>query len=492
MDINSIIQHNKTLKHTIFENNKELSNIKNLFWDELNISNYNTNNTIIAAGHQPVFYYPGILSKNYYAGKMAAETGGIALNFVVDSDTGLIETPVPCKNIYGLCKKRVSVKTDKNSVFAQFQPSREDIEDFFEKTKNHLNTLDDDFQEIRDAFHQYKKQFFQKFEEINHFVDTISSLRAQFESASGANLHDLKISDIAKTKAYNLFIYYIIKNIETFRLHYNKAINQNKRNEYQPVKETGKTDGLYELPFWLIKDKTRHPVFGCCTEEGILHFLSPGINYETKVSASGVRAEQIAEKISNSFTLYPKATILTFIIRLFFCDMFIHGTGGAEYEKVNNDFIQSFFALPSKLRFQSATGNIYLPLEKKMPNPGNLQKDYSIYRKWLRKYKQKPEDLLPPKLAEKYKEEKKHIGSQMKETPPGKRKELNDQIVRLNEKMREHLTKEYQKTTEALNNINRILKNKDVYLERCYPYFIYPKGYLTAEKLEENLQIKDY
>ncbi|GEM_PF-1252532 len=493
MNIDSIIQHNKTLKHIIFENHKELRNIQNRFWDELNISDYiNINNTKIATGHQPIFYYPGILIKNYYAGKLAAEAGGAALNFVVDSDTGKIEIPVPCKNEHGLCKTHVSIKNDQNTVFSGFQPSGKDADRFFSEIENYLNTLGNDFQQIQTAFQQYKQQFLQTFEIKELFIDTANSLRAEFESALGIKLYDLKVSDISKTKAYNLFIYYIIKNIESFCFHYNKAIYQNKNKDYQPVKEACKMDGLYELPFWLIKDDVRYPVFGCITGDKMLHFYSPEINYETKISVAGMTVEQIAAKMSKTFTLYPKATILTIMIRLFFSDLFIHGTGGVEYEKVNNIFMQSFFGLHSKLQFKSATGNIYLPLEKNLPTPENIQKDYHVCQKCLRKYNQKPEDLLSPELADKYKKEKKRIGSQMKETPPGKRKELNDQIANINEKMREHLKEKYNQTTETLSNIKRILNKKNVYMERCYPYFIYPQGYLSVEKLDESLKINIY
>jgi len=488
IDIQSIIQHNKRLRETILENDIELKNIQYQFWNELKLQNL-IKQPIIATGHQPILYYPGILFKNYYAGVLAGETGGSALNFIVDSDTGEIDIPIPCRNDSKLCKNRVVIKNDRDTVFSGFHPSGEEVNQFLTQTENHLSTLGDNYHQIQKAFQNYKKAFSQIFEKTNHFIDTENTLRTEFESDLGIHFYDLKISDISKTIAYNCFILYIIKHIETFRFHFNEAIIQNKTKDYQPVKELGQTDEWYELPFWWINNDRRYPVFVHETNE-MLHFSSPDIKDKINISISGKTEEQIAGKLNTAITLYPKATTLTFMTRILFSDLFIHGTGAVEYEKVNNLFFNSFFGLNSPLQFMSATGNIYLPLKNNMPDLSEIEEDYRRLQKWLKEYKRNPEDLLSPELADKYKEKKRKIASQMKDTDPDKRKDLHKQLEQLNEKMKEHLSENRNKTERLLAQYEQILQNKSVYFERHYPYFIYPKETLSAENFEANLKTR--
>ena len=484
IDIQSVIQHNKKLRDTILENDPELKNIQNQFRHELNLHNL-IKQPIIATGHQPILYYPGILFKNYYAGILAKETGGSALNFIVDSDTGKIEIPVPCRSDNRLCKDQVVIKRDQDTVFSGFHPSPEEVNRFITQIENSLNTFGDNFQQIQKAFQNYQKAFSQIFEKTKHFIDTENTLRTEFESSLGINFYDLKISDVSKTKAYNRFILYIIKYIETFRFHFNEAIIQNK--DYQPVKELSQTENWYELPLWWLNNDRRYPVFIRKTDD-TLQFSSPEINEKINISISGKTEEQIAGELNTAITLYPKATTLTFMTRILFSDLFIHGSGAVEYEKVNNRFFNSFFGLNSSLQFISATGNIYLPLEHNMPDLSAIEKDYRRLQKWLKEYKRNPEELLSPELAEKYKEKKRSIGSQMRDAEPDKRKELHNQLEQLNEKMKEHLSEDRNRTEKLLVQYDQILKNKSVYFERQYPYFIYPKATLSAENFEKKLK----
>ena len=72
---------------------------------------------------------------------------------------------------------------------------------------------------------------------------------------------------------------------------------------------------------------------------------------------------EIISKIAESAVVFPKAITTTLMFRLFLCDIFIHGTGGASYDKITDEIIKDYFS-PDKScpEFLSATGDIYLPL----------------------------------------------------------------------------------------------------------------------------------
>jgi uncharacterized protein YhfF len=489
MNTLTAIQQNKSLRDTILKNFQEIQNIHTAFWKDLN-EKYHPNAPVIATGHQPIFYYPGILFKDYLAGKLASETDGTALNFIVDSDEGAIEIPVPCLKEQELSKTQVALKTKSDTAFSEFKPSLEDIKRFFIDIERNLYTLNGNGEHIRQSFQEYQRAFAEKFEEKGDFIQTTSELRSAFDKDLGLDIINLRISDLSNTHPYNLFILYIIKYIQEYQFHFNKVIDERTNKNFQPVKKLSNTNEGFELPFWLLKNTRRHTVFAKQQANQII-LISPETEDEISINANAPLEIQ-AEELNRKVTLYPKAPTLTFMIRIFFSDLFIHGTGAVDYEKINNQFLQSFFQINAPLKFISATGDTYLPLKSDLPDLQELKTNYEQLKKWKKEYKRNPEDLLSAETAEKYKKQKKDLARQMKEAEPQKRKEIHNQMEQLNEEMRIHLAEDFEENETLLTHYGKILEKEHIYLERKYPYFLYPKGTLTKKQFETNLQAEMY
>jgi hypothetical protein len=489
MNTLTAIQQNKSLRDNILENFQEIQNIHTAFWKDLN-EKYQPNAPVIATGHQPIFYYPGILFKDYLAGKLAKKTSGTALNFIVDSDEGAIEIPVPCLKGQELSKTQVSLKTQSDTAFSEFNPSLEDIKRFFIDIESNLYTLNGNGEHIRQSFQNYQKAFTQKIKDTGDFIHTTSEIRSDFDKDLGMDSIDIRISELSNSHPYNLFILYIIKHIQEYQFHFNKAIDERTNKNFQPVKKLSKTNEGYELPFWLLKNTRRHTVYAKQEADQIV-LKSP--ETEDKISINANAPSEIqAEELNRKVTLYPKAPTLTFMIRIFFCDLFIHGTGAVNYEKINNQFLQSFFQINAPLKFISATGNIYLPMEKDLPDLQDLKQYYEQLKQWKKEYKRNPEELLSTQTAKKYKSQKKNLARQMKEAEPQKRKEIHKQMEHLNEEMRVHLAEDFEENETLLTHYEKILEKEHIYLERKYPYFLYPEGTLTKKQFETNLQAEMY
>ena len=489
MNTLTAIQQNKSLRDTILANFQEIQTIHSSFWRELNLR-YQPNDPVIATGHQPILYYPGILFKDYLTGKLANKTGGTALNFIVDSDEGPIEVPVPYLKEHELSKNLVSLKAQSDTAFSEFNPSPEDIKRFFTDIKRNLYTLNGNGKHIRESFQDYQMAFTEKFKASGDFIQVNSDLRAEFDRRLGIDIIDIRISDLSNTHPYNLFVLYIIKHIREYQFHLNKAIDERTNKNFQPVKKLNKTPDGYELPFWLLSNGRRHPVF-VKQEADQLKLRSPATKNEVSINANAASDEQ-AEELNRKVTLYPKAPTLTFMIRIFFSDLFIHGTGAVDYEKINNQFLQSFFHLNAPLKFISATGDIYLPLESDLPDLQELKTNYEQLKQWKKEYKRNPEDLLSAETAEKYKKQKKDLAIQMKEAEPQKRREIHNQMEQLNEEMRVYLAEDFEENETLLIHYGKILEKEHIYMERKYPYFLYPEGTLTSERFEANIKTAMY
>jgi hypothetical protein len=224
-----------------------------------------------------------------------------------------------------------------------------------------------------------------------------------------------------------------------------------------------------------------------------LVFRSEEEGTEVQLSIERKDEQTIIRELRDSLVLYPKATTLTQIIRLFLSDVFVHGKGAVEYEKINNLFLKDFFQMDRPLAFYSVTGDIYLPLKQNLPDYENLQVQYREKKKRLKEMKRNPEDHLENGLATSFKQKKKELARQMsQENNPQKRKAIHGQLEQLDDDMIRHLSDHMEKLNDELRQYEALLKKSKVYYERTYPYFLYPEGYLTKQRFEENLKLQKH
>ena len=488
MDVLSALRRNRNLLDKIFAGEKELDSVREELRRETGVYSDSKNEYVIATGHQPVFYYPGLLFKNYFAGKHAEKLDCKAYNFVVDSDQNSVEIPVPCLHNGKYCKEAVSLKKDAETVFAGFEPTREDIEKFFDTIEEKLVTLEKD--EIISSFRNWKNEFLSTYDHYEDFVDTLNTKRESFEKQLGLKLTDSRISRLVNTPAYYRFVSYILERIERFQSVYNQSVEKMRKDDYQPVKFIHRENGWYEIPFWLIKENKRYPVH-LKKNEAEWHFKSDdsGVSFTIDTSQSNSLPIQLKQKA----LLYPKATTLTLMIRLFFADLFVHGTGAVEYEKINNEFIKEFFNLESKLVFYAVTGNIYLTLHNQYSGNDKIKKQYEEKQKWLKEAKRNPEDLLDEQTARVYKKKKKQLASSLNQAEnQDERKKLHRKMEALNEEMKDILSDSIESVKKELEEMSELIENEHIYFERHFPYFIYPPDQLRASLFEDNLEVGVY
>ncbi len=487
MDIQRVIEYNRDIQDQLFSQNKELQAIHDELREAAIIPLSQSNGPVIATGHQPTIYYPGLLFKDYFTGDSANRTGATAVNFIVDSDKADFRVPVPSREQGELEKIHAELKNRKNRTYAEFNPSPEQINNFFDKISRATESLS--HPSIQEAFEHYKKQFSDAFEKKQNFTETVRHLRNRFDESLGFDIKDIKISNLAQSHGYYRYILYLLKNLERFTEAYNHAVSQCKRKDYQPVKFLDHQSGWHELPFWLCRDAIRHPVYVKKEDTGF-HFFSKEADAHITVDTGNKNNEEIAAALKDALLIYPKATTLTIMIRLFLCDVFVHGSGAIEYEKVNNTILHEFFGLKSRPYFYGVTGDIWLPLIGHEGVHNGLEKEYKRKQQWLEEVDRDPEKHIPRVLAEQYKEEKKQLAGKMQqEKDPGKRRELHQKLIKKDEEMKDYLKPEIEKVKKTLARYDKLLSKRDIYFERKYPYLLYPSESLTHEMFRKNLII---
>ncbi|MBN1898021.1 MAG: hypothetical protein JW827_04525 [Spirochaetes bacterium] len=469
----TIIQNHQTRKE-FFTHQKTWEKIRKQFFKDLKLDRFGADVIIIATGHQPLFYYPGIIFKNYYTHKIAGMAKGIPVNFIVDTDEAIVQIVIPGKNENIFFKKLMELKNPDKKAYFHFKPSQEEVKHFFIRIEKEIKGLDDT--RTNKAFRDYFKSFLELFSNNHDFVETISFLRRQWEKSLQFPVLDIRISRLSDSIAFAQFIWELVKDIDRFTEIYNDAVQKVKKNEYQAVKYLTRENNTFELPFWYI-GKSREEVFLKKEIDQLLIFTP----LENLLTLSMKENDNVSIQKLKRIKLVPKAVTLTLILRLFFADLFIHGTGGQFYDRVTDEILMRFYHL-NTLPFAMATGNIYLPLFEAMMT---REKEYREKKDFLKELKYHPEKYLTEDKSKKYISERKALARLLScQSDPVQRKSIHDKLTRLGEQATQSLKDRITDTKKEISRAENIIKFKDVFAERKYPYFLFPGSFPFIQYLD--------
>ena len=113
-----------------------------------------------------------------------------------------------------------------------------------------------------------------------------------------------------------------------------------------------------ELPFWLDDLSTgrrQRLTINHASTGALLDF-----NRATLELSKASTADLAQFCITNKIRIAPRALTLTMFIRLFACDQWIHGIGGARYDRVTDQIIHDFFHIDPPT-FGVTTATLFFP-----------------------------------------------------------------------------------------------------------------------------------
>jgi len=318
--------------------------------------------TVIVIGHQPEFIHPGVWAKHIVAFRLAQAAGGVALNLVVDSDVPkkaaleipamegervqLVAVPIPALNRHLVYEQTPactgeeingwerSVRAVPGSRFdASLMPS------FFAGIRQVGNPRD--------------------------WVEQMVGARQAMESEFGIRLDDRRVSDVA----LGPWVVELLRNARRFAASYNRSLARYRaergiRGGRHPMPDLLVDDRLCETPLWAYRDRgPRRRVF---VEEGdgILLLLAGGESMATIPGDALTSCAAVAdvEKACDPWRIRPRALALTLWARLFLADLFIHGIGGAKYDRITDLLIDDYFGIaPPAMACVSATLHLGIP-----------------------------------------------------------------------------------------------------------------------------------
>ncbi len=339
---------------------------------------------LIMAGHQPSFYHPGVLFK-YRLLTEAAARGMAALHLSVDTDPAegfMLKLPEYEGGAYARAVHYVSPGAVSH-LYADAPVCADELAAFVRNALADLASLPgrpfaygEEF--LRSAFSRPLPPM---------MADASVALRRIYAEEWPQGVLELPLTALCRTAPFFDFAYELIARAPEAATIFNGALAayraehriRSKANPF-PDLDAGSPDEGVETLFWVAKGGVRLPLMAARRGDGVALLLER----ERTVESAGELQALCAE---DEIQLWPRAVALSLLNRLFLADLFVHGVGGAKYDRITDAFIGRFYPVDPP-PFAAASATLRLPgLDD--PAPGLLS-----LRQQLREMMFHPEDFL--------------------------------------------------------------------------------------------------
>ena len=479
---------------------------------------------IIVTGHQPTLFHPGVWIKHFLAGSLAAATGGVALNLAVDNDEArgqvyrfpvrggrsrghewqargmLVEganwlardVPIGEAAVIEIpfADAVPSIAFEEQPVVAAPQPMQILMSLPAGPIGGHYVRFDP-----LPARAMYQADF---------LGEALLAARRWAEERLGLKNLELPVSRLADGEAFRLFVAEMLRRHEELFAAYNESLAEyrrvyRERSAAQPVPDLARDGVRIEIPFWVWRagePRRRLWVEPVSKERARLATASlrqagrlngPGLRLlagqevigEVDVVEARRAAAGLAEMRQAGWKIRPRALTLTLFARLALGDVFIHGLGGALYDKITDGIFERLFrAEPPEIILASCT--VYLPVEAYPSTPRDLE----AARRRVRDWRFNPDRLLAegarsrPEAAGLI-DEKRRLIRQREPTREGRRRAWR-RVRAINELLAVVEPEGPRAAAARLARVERELKWNAILQNREYPICFYPAEELAA------------
>jgi hypothetical protein len=335
---------------------------------------------LFLAGHQPELFHPGVWLKNFVLDGLAQRNGGIAVNLVVDSDTikstslrvpgGTIEAPT----VEGVLIDRPTAEIPFQARTIQ---DRSLFESFGRRAAARLAPLVPD-----PLLREYWPLAVECSRRTDNLGECLAQSRHQWEARWGLTTLEIPQSSVCNLEAFGWLTAHLLAHLPRFWEIYNSALADYRRCYHvrslaHPAPDLAAEDDWLEAPFWIWTDDDprRRRVFARQRGSEILLSDRQQIEIPLTISAESEAdraVEQLAALGGRGIHLRSRALLTTLAARLVFGDLFLHGIGGAKYDRLTDAIIERFFGVEAP-SYMVVSGTLHLPIIRPQVNGDDLR-----------------------------------------------------------------------------------------------------------------------
>jgi hypothetical protein len=195
--------------------------------------------------------------------------------------------------------------------------------------------------------------------------------RHAFEQTWNNETLELPQSAVCQMPEFAWFTAHLLAHLPRFRNAYNKALGlyrcaHRMRNRAHPMPDLAVDGEWLEAPFWIwsTEDPERRPLFARQTGGRVIVTDRRANSIELPLGEDGdptLAAEQLAALSSRGIKLRTRALTTTLFARLVISDLFLHGIGGAKYDRVTDQIVRLFFGFEPP-EFATVSATLRLPI----------------------------------------------------------------------------------------------------------------------------------
>jgi hypothetical protein len=444
----------------------------------------------LAAGHQPELAHPGVWAKHVVVRHAAETHHWTAFDLVVDNDTprsnALVVPVVGPDNDVSV--QEVGFWKGPAGVPYEHQPAW---------TSNDLATIGRQLRErLGDRWaDSCLPAYLAGLDSSGDAVQQHLAGRAAVDTGLNVDLPEHRVS-----RAFGgPFLADLLINAERFRAAYNESLadyrhRENVREADRPLPDLEREGDRIETALWIYPPrKHRRRLW--------LEPLDGGFNLYADseriggLSASEPRRDPVAAVAALApWAIRPRALTLTLWARLLACDLFVHGIGGAKYDRITDEIIRRYYGCEPPA-YACVTATLRLPLPRYDVNRDDLLAARQRVRDWRfnpdRYLTDPPADLVHERrrlIGESDRLREQHATRCEQQSPRRERREVFLAIRDVNKRLTDCSPEIGRQLADQASQLDRELRSNQNAESREYFYALQPPERLLmlAARLREH------
>lgn len=447
--------------------------------------------SVVMSGHQPTLFHPGVWFKNVVLDHVAAKSGSVAINLVVDNDhqqLRSIRVPIGDIDQPGIDL----VRFDSKNSEAPFEAEKLYDSSMFATFGDRVATTLGKFVP-QPLIHQLWPHVLNALPQSKQPSIAIAAGRHRLEQDFGMNTLEVPLSSICKTESFAAFASELLMRAEEFRQVYNQTLNEYRllhgiRSVSHPVPSLREIEGWIELPFWVWSKQatdatpSRKPLFVRKNGSGftISDLGSDMGSVSVDLDASDLSL-QVAELDSKGVCLRTRALTTTMYSRLVLSDAFLHGIGGAKYDEVTDQIVKRFFSIEPPV-YHTITATHRLPILHSPTTFADVQA-LNIHQRSLAFHAERFVDPQNDAVAELVKQKRDLIAS----IPvTGSKKDWHDKVSAINTRLRGMVSDQSERVAAEIEAARHRYRASQLLGSREFSFCLFDAG--LAERMKSGLK----
>jgi len=426
--------------------------------------------TLVLSGHQPGLFHPGVWFKNFLLATVSDNLPATGINVNIDND--ICESTrirVPGGSRHDPLIRRIGFDQGGRIVPYEERELRDVamLRSFADRIKRSVAAF------VGDPLVGQLQPFLNEASlRSRNLGQVLVEARHRLEAAHGLNTLEVPLSSICQGSSFTGFISEVLNRLEEFTAAYNQAIEDYRKARgihapNRPVPQLRTCDEYQESPFWIWKRgmPIRRRLFVRVCE----HELELSDLQQVRLRLPRRDLIQAIIDRQTQYAIRPRALVTTLYLRMILSDLFIHGIGGAVYDRITDRIVEDFFGIVMP-EFVTATATMKLvPFAREVTG-----KEVGYYRHRLRELYYHPESHIdhPDSIERALVANKREL---LDELPhPAGKAAWHRRLERVNLRLREHTTNQARLLQQQLAEAESALQRQRLLGSREFSYCLYP------------------